>query len=162
MEDTPSRTHRKIDLDDLADERNRRLLAYWMSSASDAGLPARDDIDPIDMTFILGNVVLINVLRDPLRFQYRLIGTNLTAFLGVDLTGTNVDQHPDRAFREMIIPTLEEVVETGEPFAMRVDSIIDDRVRQFEAVSLPMASDGRTVDMILAGQCLLDIDRSLA
>jgi len=32
--------------------------------------PARADIDPLDFGYVLGHVMLLDVLRDPLRFRY--------------------------------------------------------------------------------------------
>ena len=154
-DDTPQREFQRIDLADLQHEKTRQLLQYWRDRCTSERLPARTDVDPIEMDFILGNVVLIDVLRDPLRFRYRLIGANLTEHVGFDPTGLMIDQHPDRTFQEMVVTVLTEMVESGEPMAIRLDDLVDARDRKFEAVLLPLATDGRTVDMVLAGQCLL-------
>lgn len=55
-------------------------------------LPSRADIDPVGLRFAMGCMILINVLREPLRFRYRLTGTLLARFLKRDLTGKLLDE----------------------------------------------------------------------
>src|SRR3546814_16760855 len=62
------------------------LYRYWLACRQGRRFPARADLDPLQMRGALGNLPLIEVHRDPLRFRLRLVGTNQTARLGFDPT----------------------------------------------------------------------------
>lgn len=91
------------------------------------------------------------MLRDPLRFRYRLMGSNLTRLSGMELTGKMLDEHPDPTFRRIAIGHYSDVARTAQPFATRHDMLMDGRRRRYDLLLLPLASDGATVDMILVG-----------
>lgn len=129
-----------------------RLYDYWDARRRDGRLPGRRDIDPLDLVFVLGNLVLVDVLREPLRFRYRLNGTNLEdAFRLRGLTGTWVHEHPDLEFRQRAIGVYSHIVLTGQPLSARRDSVMDNKVRAYDSLMLPLAADGVTVDMVMVG-----------
>ena len=54
------------------------LYEYWKSITPDPGrLPGRQHLDPADIPTLLPNIWLLDVLEAPLRFRYRLIGTEI-------------------------------------------------------------------------------------
>jgi hypothetical protein len=59
----------------IVDPLLQRLYDYWQERRSPRSMPSRSDIDPVDMRFILGNLLLVDVLAAPLRFRIRLHGT---------------------------------------------------------------------------------------
>jgi hypothetical protein len=126
-----------------------QLLDYWQSKCPSGGLPGRPDLDPWEMRFILGNLLLVDVERPGPGFRYRLVGTNLTTRLGLDMQGRTFDDHPDPTFRARGLPIYTAIAETGVPQALCRDDIIDGRLRQYQVLLLPLAVDGRTVDMIM-------------
>jgi hypothetical protein len=130
-----------------------RLYDYWRARCREGRLPARADIDPLDVPYMLGSLVLFDVLRDPLRFRYRLIGSKLIGarHRGPDITGKLIDDHPDVEFRKQASANLARVATSGRPLAIRRDAVLDGRVRRNDTLCLPLASDGRTVDVILVG-----------
>ena len=148
-----------IEPTELANDKNRRLHAYWRERHAGDALPARGDLDPIEMDFILGNVVMVDVLRDaqgvPESFRYRLAGTHVTRDLGFDPTGWLLDAHPDPTYRDFARSIYLEVVGARAALAFRIDAMVDDRLRRYEAVVLPLAADGVSVDIIMSGQCPL-------
>ena len=129
------------------------LLDYWLGKRVGDALPGRADIDPLEMTFILGNLLMVDVEREPLRFRYRLVGSNLSQRLHLDLTGRTVDEHPDPTFRRLAIDTYTDIARTGEPRAARRDQLMDGRLRHYQVLLLPLAADGRTVDKVMVGTC---------
>jgi hypothetical protein len=131
-----------------------RLYDYWQSRRRDGRLPARADIDPLDVPYMLGSLVLFDVLREPLRFRYRLIGSKLIGarHRGPDITGKLIDDHPDVEFRKQAAANLARVATTGRPVAIHRDGVLDGRVRRNDTLCLPLASDGAAVDVILVGQ----------
>lgn len=71
----------------------RRILEYWLSLHPAAGgLPARRHVDPHDIPELLDSVALIDVVRDPIRFRLRLVGTRIVEFRGCDRTGGWLDE----------------------------------------------------------------------
>lgn len=132
-----------------------RLYDYWSMRARLGRLPSRRDIDPLDMGFMLGNLILVDVVRDPdaatPRFRYRLVGANLVRALGLEMTRRTLDEHPDPQFREVAKRVYKRVVEGARPTAARRDTVVDGRVRRYEALHLPLAADGIAVDMVLVG-----------
>src|SRR5215469_17698305 len=72
----------------------QRLYDYWDSRRGGRRYPARSDLDPVEFGFALGNVTLIDVLYEPLRFRFRLMGGLQAQRVGQDMTGKMVDELP--------------------------------------------------------------------
>ena len=133
-----------------------RLHRYWDERRGGRQFPARADIDPIEMRELLGNVLLVDVLREPLRFRIRLHGSRMVERAGYDMTGRMVDELPDTEFRELARRSFTHVAATGLPLLSRRDRVIDGRRMRYETLMLPLAADGRLVDMLLVGFVYLD------
>lgn len=56
--------------------------AYWLRIRGDRPIPSRVDFDPADIVHFLPGVLLLNVLDDPLDFEYRIVGENVRSWLG--------------------------------------------------------------------------------
>jgi hypothetical protein len=129
------------------------LLDYWQSIHPEGGgLPGRRHLDPIDIPELLPNIWMIDVRRAPaLRFRFRLVGTEIVKFTGRDMTGFWLDQvYPDyeqtEAFRNH-----KAVAESGQP-GYRKSGVISNPTRhhiEAERLYLPLADDGKTVDILL-------------
>src|SRR5215470_18008072 len=61
--------------------------AYWLAKRGQRRMPSRWDIDPGNLRRLLRNLMLVDVLYNPIRFRYRLIGTNIVDAAGEDRTG---------------------------------------------------------------------------
>ena len=75
----------------LADPRLAALYDYWDGKRAGRAMPARADIDPVEMRAWLGHLLLIEIAEDG-RFVYRLYGTAFVDSFGVDMTGRSVDE----------------------------------------------------------------------
>ncbi|HEV2546210.1 MAG TPA: PAS domain-containing protein [Stellaceae bacterium] len=137
---------------DIRDARLRRLYEYWLEKRGDRRFPSRRDIDPIDFSYVLGHVILVDVLRDPLRFRVRVHGTEMVAKAGYDLTGKFLDDHPISEYRHYVMERCEGLVRDGEPLLVRHDRTLDGKPRRYEALWLPLSDDGRHVTKLLATQ----------
>jgi hypothetical protein len=129
----------------------RRLYDYWDSRRKGRRYPARADIDPVEFSFALGNVTLVDVLYDPLRFRFRLMGTLMAQRAGSDLTGRMVDELPVPAYRDLLLEAYRTTIRTGEPNTMLHEQTVLGKVYQFEVLRLPQAEDGETSNMLLLG-----------
>jgi hypothetical protein len=137
-------------LSTITDDALRRLYQYWQEKRGDRRFPARRDIDPLEFAYVLGWVTLVDVTYNPVRFRFRLYGSELAHRIGLDLTGTYADQHPNREFGTMLQRSWQDVVDRAEPICVRYDRVVDNRKHPWEALRMPMSSDGATIDMLLA------------
>ncbi len=140
----------------------RRLLRDWGSWRRGRELPGRADFRPEDLRYVLGGVILLDVLHEPLRFRYRLIGSGLTLRRGLDLSGQLMDDHPNPEIRAVAIACNRTVVESRQPqvWHWRLPTVQGHRVA-YEGVNMPLSADGRAIDMILVGQCPLETQERL-
>ena len=130
----------------------RRLYGYWLQKRGERKMAARADLDPLDLAFAMGNVILVDVLHDtPPRFRIRLHGTNLVQYVGYELTGKMLDDMPVSEFRQLAGQSFTHVTKTGEPLRSRRDRMIDGRPHRYETVIMPLSNDGERVDMLLIG-----------
>jgi hypothetical protein len=97
-------------------------------------------------------LLLVDVLYQPLQFRFRLIGTELVDRAGFDLTGKSLDAYPNPEFRAIMRQGYTAVVESRRPLrSVQTNLVVDGRVRRYEALLLPLAADGETVDMLMIG-----------
>jgi hypothetical protein len=142
---------------EIASPLRRRLYEYWDEKRAGRAMPARADIDPVEMAFALGNIILADVLDEvPPRFRIRLHGTTLVQYAGYDLTGKMLDDMPLPEFRERARQSFSKVARDGEPLHLAADRVIDERMRRYETMLMPLSSDGTRVDMLLIGMVYAD------
>lgn len=140
----------------LRDPRIVRLYAYWHQRRGERAMPARADLAPTEFAYILGNLVLMEVHGEPLRFRYRLHGVNLVARDGYDMTGRWLHDHPEPEYRARIEGTYGGVARSARPAHGIRDIVVDGRPRRYETLVLPLGRDGATVDMIMGAQVYLE------
>ena len=126
----------------------RQVFAYWQGKAAGKGaLPARADIDPLDLGGVLSAVSLIEVRRDPGgrpgRLRYRVMGGLHVEIMGRDATGEMIDL--GAAENEAAA----QAIATGRPIHAERFHPANDVALSFEALVCPLAADGRIVDMLL-------------
>jgi hypothetical protein len=153
---TSEAVQRTQDAIDPKDERLRQLYAYWCERCAGRSMPARTEIDPLDFRYILGNIVLLGVERDPppanaVRFRVRLQGTEIVQRLGFDLTGRTLDDLAMPAFRGLIANAVAEVAADGVPLLRQRNMIMDDRLLRYEALVLPLSGERGLVDTVMIG-----------
>lgn len=136
-----------------ADEQVVRMHRYWREIRPAGRLiPRRRDFDPAAVPRLLPAIRLYDVERDPWRFRYRLVGTELVRMLGRDPTGTWYDENVPHAQATRSHADLVFVGEArglcyrrGFPLAL---APLKDHVTS-ERILLPLSEDGRQVDMVL-------------
>ncbi len=125
----------------IRDPRLQRFYEYW---------PARRDIDPLDFPYLLGHILLVDVLESPLRFRVRLHGSHMVARAQYDLTGKLLDELPINDYRAYVMERCRKLVASGEPAIVHHDRPLDGRIHRYEALWLPFSEDGVRVTMLLA------------
>ena len=127
------------------------LLTAWEARRKGRSFPARADFDPLDFKQFLGRMVLWDVLESPRRFRFRLVGTEWVTRFGLDPTGTIVDDYPRAESRDYINDVLAKTVDWREPTFIRRTVMLNAQVCEYDALFMPLAADGETIDMILCG-----------
>lgn len=143
----------------------RALLDYWIArfpKADSIGeksadglvrLPGRQHIDPADLPArYLAQLLLLEVVPgNPRRFRFRVAGTALAGIVGRDVTGLHYDElggTPDRM--APVARALDLVADHGRPvFVEGPLTLPSDDFFWVRRLGLPLARDGRNVDMVL-------------
>jgi hypothetical protein len=129
----------------------RQLYVYWEQQRGERSFPARRDLDPLDFRSALGHILLIDVLYDPLRFRFRLHGTDLVRRAGYDMTGKMIEELPNPTNRATLIERCRALVETRRPVRIADKRPLGRQLYGYEAVWLPLGENGLTVTMLMAG-----------
>src|SRR5215471_5047567 len=76
----------------LVTQEERVLFDYWLRSASTKRVPARSDIDPLELPRLLPHLGLIDVGNGLDQASFRLAGTRLRDVYGQEITGKRLDE----------------------------------------------------------------------
>jgi hypothetical protein len=133
----------------------RRLLADWHTRRRGRNLPARKDFDVLDLKYMMGNLNLLEVLHDPLRFRYRVHCSLAVDRVGLNLTGKTIDAYPEQDYAARVQAAFVEVTHSRKPKLDAGHELINDKPIRFEALVLPLSDDGESVDMIMVGLKIL-------
>ena len=142
--------------EDIASPILRQLFLYWDTRRGGREFPARRDIDPLDFPYALGNVMLVDVLYGPLRFRFRLHGTELALRAGYDMTGKMIGQLPDPENRGVLLERCQTLVETRRPIFVAANRLVDTRPCSYEAIWLPLSDGGGAVTMLMGALIYCD------
>jgi hypothetical protein len=140
------------------DARITELYHYWLSiRPRPTLLPGRKQFSPHAVPRLLRSIWLVDVRRDPLRFKYRLVGTEHVEAAKSDPTGRWYDEAHPRFTQSSAYAQFTAAAERAEIAFYRGPPVyvIDAKFRIIERLILPMAQDGRNVDMLL-GITVLD------
>jgi hypothetical protein len=129
------------------------LRDYWEQKRGGRALPSRADIKPSELKHHLGWIVIVDVLPGAADFRYRLVGSLITEYFGIEATGKTV--------REVWAPNGEGGVEGSlAVFRYVVEKKVvlrafgDDDwntigLENFDCLYLPLSNDGERVNVIL-------------
>lgn len=139
-----------LELSELFAPRFKEAFAYWRSKLAGRQMPSRRDIDPVDIPALLPYVLLTDVLREPLDFRFRLIGTEVRSISERDYTGKRYSEVPGKGKGSIVWTNCETVVCTRAPFFGTPPYVGPDRyLRRCETILLPLSENGSDVNMIL-------------
>jgi hypothetical protein len=144
-------------LDQLESPILRRFFQYYQEKSGSRPMPARGDLDPCDFAYALGDITLVDVAYDPLRFRFRLDGSRHVDRFGFDLTGRWLDDFPYPEMRQAIFDSYREVVEAAVPRRYYRDLQSEGRWFRYETMILPLSEDGNTVNMLISAISFHDL-----
>jgi hypothetical protein len=73
---------------------NRFLLDYWQAECGEARLPPVAAVDPVRLAPALGRILVVEPVDQGADFRYRLFGSLIASFAGVEMTGKLLSAHP--------------------------------------------------------------------
>lgn len=131
------------------------LYGYWQKKNKKKRLPGRKDIDPVEMRQFLAHTALIDVVEGagPKKFRFRLVGTHIVDVHGTELTGQFIEDVDVGESWQEALAICQYTTENGKPAfqAGEYRRKSDEARFNFERLVLPLAGDGRSVDMLLIG-----------
>jgi hypothetical protein len=149
--DAPPDSDQDLDTTDW-DPGLTRLYRYWCAIHPASGvLPGRQHFDPVDIPDLLPGIALLNVQRAPFRLRYRLVGTAVVHALGREVTGLWLDEaHRGKFEGGASAERCRLAVDRAMPDWHKGGSLLSPRreIAAVETLLLPLARDGRSVDML--------------
>ena len=140
---------------------HEELFAYWASLRGGGRLPGRRDIDPGRFKRHLPTVSLIDVLHEPLDFRLRLAGTGLYGVYGGEITGRRLSEIYAGSAVDHWRGELTQVVREGRP-AVGAHNLSWRGASHLSLLwlRLPLAANGRDVDMILGFDAVIGMGQT--
>ena len=138
---------------------HEELFTYWARLRRGGRLPQRADLDPAGFKRLLPCVSLIDVRHGAERdYRLRLAGTGLYSVYGGEITGKRLSDIYSAPAADYWRSELDKVVESAKPGA-GYHSLAWRGVahRTLLWLRLPLASNGRDVDMILGYDAVIGI-----
>jgi len=145
---------KRVSLDALdAKSAIAQIHAYWASLASTNSLPARRQLDPLDLPpRILPWLFIIEVVQSfpVLDYRYRLVGTGNTSLVGRDATGHLASEIFAARETDVVPLSFDETVRTAQP-TFWLATVPNDRIGsvEIERGLFPLAENGVDVDAVL-------------
>lgn len=138
----PPAAHRKI----------VRLYDYWRKVSPGPGLlPSRGNIDPVDIGTLLPNIWLVDVVGEPPRFRFRLIGGAVQRMGMPAKVGDFVDDFLPEEHKVQTMAEFRLAASDRRPVWFRGQAKMPYETKMFELerLFLPLAADGVHVDILL-------------
>jgi len=131
------------------------IHAYWQSKCGGRPMPARRDIDMVEIDRgILPFLILHDVVRAPAdqrpRYRYRLVGTGIVNAIGADVTNRFLDDVLSPTRMGGVVDWLDAAERTGTPMTLDMPLAFPNRdFRGARRIVLPLSEDGGRPDMLL-------------
>lgn len=131
----------------------QEVLSIWRAASGRPALPARRDIDPVDLPRdVLPHVMLIDVEWIPdLRLRWRLIGTALTKLMERDMTGRWWHDIYDPAMLSQMTTGLDSLFSEKGPIRSIGTAPLENKKHLvLETVTMPLSDNGSDINMLIA------------
>jgi hypothetical protein len=140
--------------EDARDPAFREFYDHWRQAAPPGLLPGRQHIDPVSrIPWLVANLAVFDVVPsgEGLRFRIRQVGELMANVTGSDPTGRFVDDLIKPEFKARLNAALSLVAteRIAHYWENQMWTHQNDFIRM-RRLALPLASDGRNVDMIFA------------
>lgn len=148
----PAGAHQDMSLRErcLSDAKIRKIYDYWLGKCRDGLLPARRDIDPVDVYDCLSMLMILDVVDGDRDFRIRLAGSEVEEAHDRPLKGVLLSDIGHGSEVKMLIERFQSVVANRAPdFLSSSLALVGRAFIKFDRVALPLAEDGQTVTHLL-------------
>lgn len=135
----------------LAHRPLRFLNRYWRDQRGDCCPPPSRIIDPLDLGPALGYLMLLEPLHGGTDFLYRLYGTVVAEYAGIEMTGKRVWEVPAPLVAAYFVATYRAVLAERRPLFAHHATHHDIQIAQWDRLILPFTGDDGRVDRLLVG-----------
>ena len=137
----------------LEDSRLQRLQSYWCEKTDNQDAASVTSIDPADMRYVLGYLMLMDVLESGYDFRYRLYGTLISERFGRDVTGKTVRQFGDREYIvSFVLGAYQAVMERRQPLLTIHYPKNASETSSWTRLILPLRDETNEITRLLVGQ----------
>jgi len=137
----------------IEDGRLQQLRTYWKAKAGDSPAAPSRAIDPAEMRFILGYVMLLEVLDGGADFRYRLYGSLIAERFGRDVTGQTVRAFGDSEYIiNFFLATYQAVTEARRPLLSTHFPRPGSQTASWTRLILPLSDEAGAISRLLVGQ----------
>ena len=143
---------RAVPIKDIAKEDDKLLhvYRYWDAKRKSGLLPARRDIDIVELRPVVGTTHIIDVAsKDPGKYKFRLYGTGVRQVEQKLPSQFLLESLKSRAYRDALKEDYSAVVFSGSPAYHQVVAMLDYVTYSYSRLILPLAEDGREVNMLM-------------
>ncbi len=129
---------------------------YWDRKRRGRALPSRADLDPVEMKRWLSGIQIVEVLENPRRLQYRLLGQNEIDARGFNATGLPVEEGFICASKEDALANYNRAIDgrtmvfDWSPIPHAGGFYVDQ-----QAIFLPLSTNGVDVDRVITFSIIL-------
>ena len=143
----------------LAESRSLvHLLRLWRSKCRQDLIPARADFSHTELRPWFGYLILLDVIDGGADFHYRLFGSSIASYLGIEMTGKRLTRHPNRAAVDFYLESHRMAVRTRVP-VMGEGWPEMGKVKLRRRLIMPLAADGTTVDIVMTASVPIERTR---
>ena len=139
-----------FDIQRIQSLRLRRFFAYWEGKRGTAKCPWRKDIDPLEIPYALGFILIAEAVPEPEGFHIRLMGEEIAERFAIDLTGRGLTEYPEPVYRDLVRRTFEAVLDRRHPVLVQRELVVGSRRHRYEGLTLPLTSDGVEIDTVVS------------
>lgn len=117
-------------------------------------MPPFSSFDPVEHREALGYLSVVSVLDDG-EYHYRLDGTNVVAYFGVEMTRKNLSDYPFPERRARIRRSFEAVKAAKSPVHISRNIYLENKPLNIQLLLLPFSVDGERVTEIMS--CFMEV-----
>lgn len=142
-----------LSLDEIEQRPLVHLFNYWLAKRGTRFAPSRADIDPLELKFILSQILVFDVVEGGEDFRTRIAGTGTYALHNADITGDLLSTLKPKEFADAILAHYRGIITHRQPTYSRTgywDGGYE--AEAYHALRLPLSSNGQDIDMILVGE----------
>lgn len=129
--------------------RLRSVYQHWTTIRGARALPARRDVDPLEMRCALGILMIARYEPAHDDFRVSLFGTELARLRSGDATGWLIGTLRPSRYADFVRRHYREVLNTGMPSLNRIVLAVGAPLVDYTCLALPLAESGDTAGAVL-------------